>query len=121
MEIDDAVKAAAVIVLVLFPKLSIIVEMRETPVGTRRFQQWEQPFQHRIDRSRRMPDVKIEGIERVPQMPLRVVIEAAAVKLLVTVGDGPFNDIVKNTIVEIELECDRIVETDIFVIDRVAL
>ena len=45
-----------------------------------------------------MPCVQINGVERVAQMPFGIVIEAAAVEPFVTVGDGPFDDVVKDAI-----------------------
>ena len=52
----------------------------------------------RLNRIGGMPCVQINGVERVAQMPFGIVIEAAAVEPFVTVGDGPFDDVVKDAI-----------------------
>src|SRR5215470_7396558 len=59
----------------------------------------------------------MDGIKRLAQMPLRIVVEATAVKTFVTVGDGPFDDVVKDSIIKIELERYGIIESHIFVAD----
>src|SRR5262245_21499634 len=54
-------------------------------------------------------------------MPLWIIVETAAVKTFVAVGHRPFDDVVKHAIVQVELECDGIVEPYIFVADAVTM
>src|SRR5262249_54665138 len=54
-------------------------------------------------------------------MPFWIVVEAAAEKSFVAVGDSPFDDVVKQPIVKVELERDGVIEPHIFVADPVAL
>ena len=103
------------------PKLAVIVEVGKDRIGPCRPHQGKQPFEHGIDRSGRVPDVKINGVKRVSQVPFRVVVEAAAVKTFIAVRDGPLDDIVKGAIVKIKVEGDGIIESNIFVADAVAL
>src|SRR6476646_5451860 len=103
------------------PKLAIIVEVRQNRVGARRLHDRKQPFQHRVDGARGVPHVKIDGVERLTQMPLGVVVQTAAKEALVAVGDGPFDDVVEDAIIEIEVERDGVIESDVLVTDRVAL
>src|SRR5262245_63779740 len=71
------------------PKLAVIVEVGKDRIGPCRLHQGEQPPEHCIDWSGRMPDIKINGVKRVSQVPFRVVVEAAAVETFIAVRDGP--------------------------------
>src|SRR5215475_4523315 len=103
------------------PKIAIIVEVRENRVGSCRLHHRKQPFQHRVNGARGVPHVKIDGVERLAQMPLGVVIQTAAEEALVAVGDGPFDDVVEDAIIKIEVEGDGVIKPDILVTDSVAL
>src|SRR5262249_51896885 len=103
------------------PELAVVVEVRKNRVGACRLHHRKQPFQYCVDGPRGMSDIEIDGVERLAQMPLGIVIEAAAVEALVAVGDGPFDDVVKNAIIKIKIEGDGIIESHIFVTDRVTL
>src|SRR5262249_23883670 len=103
------------------PELAVVVEVRKNRVGACRLYHRKQPFQYGVDGPRGMSDIEIDGVERLAQVPLRIVIEASAVETLVAVGDGPFDDVVKNAIIKIEVEGDGVIEPDIFVTDRVTM
>src|SRR5689334_32845 len=68
-----------------------------------------------------MPDIEIDRVERLAQVPFRIVIEAAAVELFVAVSDGPFDDVVEDPIIQVKVECDRIIESDVIVRQVLAL
>src|SRR6185369_315339 len=103
------------------PKLAIIVEVRKNRVGSRRLHDRKQPLQHGVDGARGVPYVKVDGVERLAQMPLGVVIQTAAEEAFVAIGDGPFDDVVEDAIIEIEVERDGVIESDVLVTDCVAL
>src|SRR5215468_8553131 len=70
------------------PELAVVVEVRKNRVGACRLYHRKQPFQYGVDGPRGMSDIEIDGVERLAQVPLRIVIEASAVETLVAVGDS---------------------------------
>src|SRR5262249_12695525 len=103
------------------PKLAVVIKVWKDRIGPRRLHQGKQRPEHGIDRSGGMPHVKIGRVKRGAQGPFAIVVETAAVESFVAVRDSPFDDIVKNAIVKIELEGDGIVESNILVTDAIAL
>src|SRR6202795_1695308 len=75
--------------LSLLPQLPIISKIRQDRVGSGRLKHWEQPSKEDVDQAICVPDIEVDGIERLPEMPFRVVVKRAAVEALVTVGDRP--------------------------------
>ena len=72
------------------------MEVRQDRISARWLHDREQSLEDGVDRSRRVPDIEIDRIERLAQVPFRIVVEAAAVKAFVAVRDGPFDDVVKD-------------------------
>src|SRR5277367_3994108 len=97
------------------PQLPIISKIRQDRVGTGRLEHREQPPKEDVDQAVCVPDIEVDGIERLSEMPFRVVVQRAAVEALVTVRDRPFDDVVEDAIIQIELEGDGVVKPDVFV------
>src|SRR5438270_1207444 len=65
-----------------------------------------------------MLHVKIERREIATKMQLRVVIERAAAIKGQAIIDGPAQNVAQRVKIKVEIERDRIVQTEIFVINR---
>src|SRR5579884_194101 len=87
----------------------------------RRLEQRQEPAQHGVRELRRVRDVQVERHELRAQAALRLVRERGAAVPAVAVPDAPVDDVAQRVEVEPELERDRVVETEILVVDRVAV
>src|ERR1700716_3380588 len=54
-------------------------------------------------------------------MKLRIVVQAAAAKFLVAVGNGPRNDVAIRVVIEVQIKRDGIIEADILRVQRFSL
>ena len=79
------------------------MELRKDRIGARRLHQWKHPFQSGVDDAGRVAHVEIDRVKRLAQMPFRIVVEAAAVKTFVAVRDRPFDDVMEDALVVIEV------------------
>src|SRR4030095_5563715 len=65
-----------------------------------------------------MRHVKIERCEIATEMQLRIVIERAATIKGQAMIDGPAQDVAERVKIKVEIEGDRIVQAEVFVINR---
>src|SRR6266480_3859737 len=65
-----------------------------------------------------MLHVKIERCEIATEMQLRIIIERAATIEGQAIVDGPAQDVAQRVKIKVEIERNRIVQAEIFVVDR---
>src|SRR5215510_12481679 len=54
-------------------------------------------------------------------MQFRIIVQSAAAEPLIAVGDRPTDHVAKRIMIEVQIECDIVVETYVLRIDRVTL
>src|SRR5207247_4045523 len=74
-----------------------------------------------ICKGRCMTHIEINWIESMPHMQLRVVIQPAAAKPFVSFADPPTDHIANGVVIEMQIECNGVVETHVLRIQRVSL
>src|SRR4051794_10842887 len=76
---------------------------------------WNDPGQRQLEycicKNRRMADIEINRIEAVPHMQLRIIVQTAATKPFVPVADPPIDHIPNYIVIEMQVECNGVVET----------
>src|ERR1700730_12768336 len=68
-----------------------------------------------------MAHIEIDGIESVPHMQLRIIVQAAAAKPFVTFADSPADHVPNDVVVEMQVECNGVVEAHVLRVQRVSL
>src|SRR6516164_6367612 len=68
-----------------------------------------------------MARIQIDGIESVPHMQLRIIIEAAAAKPFISFADPPTDHVPDHIVIEMQVQSNGVIETDVLCIQRVSL
>src|SRR5580704_18926433 len=68
-----------------------------------------------------MTRIEIDGIESMPHMQLRIIVEAAAAKPFVPVADPPADHVPNHVVIEMQFDCNGVIETDVLRVQRVSL
>jgi hypothetical protein len=66
-----------------------------------------------------MACIEIDGIEPVPHMQLRIIVQAAAAKPSVPVADPPTDHVPNDVVVKMQVECNGVVETHVLRVPRI--
>ena len=65
--------------------------------------------------------MEVERIELLPQAKFRLIIERRRIPPLVFVGDRPLQNVSRNDVIEMQIEGDAIIESEIFRADRICM
>src|SRR5690242_21896871 len=99
-------------------KFGGVGEFRQHGIWSRRFKQLHHATENWIQQGLSVSDVEIERCQIATEVQLRIVVErAAAVKRQVVI-DCPAENVAQCVKIEMQVERDGIVETEIFVVDR---
>jgi site-specific recombinase XerD len=97
----------------LLPEIAIVREPSQRLVVAGRYDPGQQQPENQVRKRGAKTRIEVERIEIVPHPEFRFVAETRASKPLVTVGDRPVHHVANGVVVEMEVEGDGIVQTDI--------
>src|SRR5580704_7728533 len=103
------------------PKLVIVRKLFECLVVARRFEPRKNSAKDCVADRRSVPHVKIDWIELIPQVELGIVVQGAAMKPFVAVRDAPADQVAEGIVVQVQVERDLVIKTEILSMDRIAL
>src|SRR5580704_10672244 len=103
------------------PELVVISEHLQRLVVARRLDPRKNSAKDCVADRRRVPHVKIDWIELIPQVELGIVVQGAAMKSFVAARDPPADQIAERVMVQMQVERDLIIQAEILPMDRIAL
>src|ERR1700683_3645323 len=103
------------------PKLVIVRKLFECLVVARRFEPRKNSAKDCVADRRSVPHVKIDWIKLIPQVELGIVVQGAAMKPFVAVRDSPADQVAEGMVVQVQVERDLVLKTEILPMDRITL
>jgi hypothetical protein len=83
------------------PEVFVIRKFLERLIVAGRFQQRKSPLQRPVKDRGRVPHIEIEGIQDVAEAELGIIVQAAAAKPPISIGDRPSDHISNRVMIEV--------------------
>ena len=103
------------------PELVIVGKLLQRLLVAGRFEPRKNPAEYRVADRRGVPDVKVDRVQPVLQVQFGIVVQRAAVKPFVAVGDPPADQVTERIVVKVQFDRDRIIEAEVLGMDHIAL
>src|SRR5258706_1202830 len=103
------------------PYLGEVGETLQYRIAARRLEPRQDPLHEEVDERRGVPHVEIERRELATEVQLRIVIEGAADIPLQPARHAPRQEVAQRMKVQVQVECDAVVEAEVLVVERVAV
>src|SRR5262245_11237469 len=103
------------------PQLAVIGEAFQRVIAVDRVEPGQHPAHAEVHHRGGVADVEVDRVEDAAQVEFRIVVQPAAAEPLVAVDNRPGDHVADGVMIVVQVECDRIVESDIFGIELVTL
>src|SRR5262245_43071770 len=103
------------------PQLAVIGEALERVIPVDRVEPGQHPAHAEVHHRGGVAAVEVDRVEAAAQEEVRIVVQPSAAEPLVAVDKRPGDHVADGVMIEVQVECDRIVEAYIFGIELVTL